>query len=162
MSEINFASQAEFQLISIATNTESVTILDRHDQSSVSETSDQLHSPQYLAGCSDAASHPAQYAGLSPKMTASGFSSSDEEPVLHPDSLPGEQCSGSGSSSTFSTPLSSESTANSLTMRPVEQNMLAQAPSRCRYSCQRGCDKVTVPEPQRLGSTLRDKSTSNS
>ncbi|KAF5131422.1 hypothetical protein E5D57_007777 [Metarhizium anisopliae] len=41
MSEINSASQAEFQLGSIPTNTERRTILDGHDRSSVSETSDQ-------------------------------------------------------------------------------------------------------------------------
>lgn len=63
---------------------------------------------------------------------------------MRPDSLPGERCSGSGSgpSSTFSTHLSSELTSKSLTMRPAKQNMLVQAPSRCQYSCQRGCDKV--------------------
>lgn len=41
MSEINFVSRAEFQLVSIPTNAKSITILDGHGQPSVSETSDQ-------------------------------------------------------------------------------------------------------------------------
>lgn len=41
MFEINFVSQAEFQLVSIPTNAKSMTILDGHDRSSVSEISDQ-------------------------------------------------------------------------------------------------------------------------
>ncbi|OWT42630.1 hypothetical protein VFPPC_18242 [Pochonia chlamydosporia 170] len=117
---------------------------DRLDQSSMAvetETSNThlCMQPQRPQGYSAAASHSAQIASDSPKLTGSSLLSSNGEQLLPHISIRGEKFDASSSSSMTSTPLSSGSIRNSL--EPHQQKLIAGS-SRPQHICQRGCDKV--------------------